>query len=147
MINYEEKYLKYKTKYLELKNTIGGDNPAARVGSLKNAIFNEGFPEVTYNENNTCLIDNKNICLFEVDIKNYNKFLKEYYEYQYCTSKPPDPNNPTNYCSVDPKNLKYNSNRKQSKGTKREYGTYYLSFALIYNKKFIADETGVISLP
>ena len=26
MINYEEKYLKYKTKYLELKNSIGSGN-------------------------------------------------------------------------------------------------------------------------
>jgi len=78
MINYEEKYLKYKTKYLELKNSIGGNKSNGRTfekyGTLEEKKYDMGFPAIPKNN-----IKNKD----DNFIKNYNRYLQILYDYIY----------------------------------------------------------------
>ena len=75
-MNFQRKYLKYKSKYLELKNQIGGGNINLSIhDNIKNTVNNTNIDENTkisvlrtqINDNNKLMCDGNNNTMIELD--------------------------------------------------------------------------------
>ena len=69
--NYYEKYLKYKSKYVNLKNQLGGDDPIYPVYKLNEEIIYDSLDN-KYISVYIILKDNKEIKRIYIDTKNIN---------------------------------------------------------------------------
>jgi len=88
MSNYYEKYLKYKNKYLNLQKEMYGASSEQREKDRKkreeyhNKIVEDGAKILCINDNQDCNNPNifqyyKSLSAYKIDLKNYNKIIKD----------------------------------------------------------------------